>query len=128
MQISTFLHRVLRTEHDNNHHPSKKPRYPSLSHPSCSSAGTHVYFCLDTTVLSGYFQLRSFLKKEKAKNQSFSWAVQEKNPYSSSSLREVQNMLIKAIVPYWFSLYCKYIKTAEEMLFTEIRKLVTAHL
>lgn len=33
-------------------------------------------------------------------------------------------MPIKAIV----SLYCKYIKTAEEMFFTEICKLVTAYL
>lgn len=70
-------------------HHSKKPRSPSFSHPFCSSVGTHVYFCLDTSLV-WLFLTRVLFKKERLKKpQSFSWAVQE---------QKSKNMLIKTVV------------------------------
>lgn len=96
-QFYAIIHHTMCSTEDRTleSSPLDNTRHSSPDHPSCNSAGMHVYFCLDSTVLLGYFWLPKICNAKVLYTyryiQSFPWTVQEKSPYSSSSWRATKH-------------------------------------
>lgn len=118
MSFTAILHKFppycMQYQGQNNNHHSKKKKTKKTwwysCRLSCSSAEVNIYFCLNTIVSSGYFWLPKIsnikVLHKIGKNSHFLELSKNRIHRSIVPLKELQSMLVKALVLYWFCLCC----------------------